>query len=90
MYSALQYAIKKPSAEKNDHVDHEAPKTGGAESDAAAGINATVSTPKTEPKKAEVKNKKKVDLSPEETAERKRRRSYRWKTIIGLLGTFSL
>lgn len=34
--------------------------------------------------------KKKSDLSPEEAAEKKRRRSYRWKIIVGLLGPFTL
>jgi len=36
------------------------------------------------------RKKSKADLSPEETAEKKRRRAYRWKIIIGLFGLFTL
>ena len=36
------------------------------------------------------KKKKKADLSPDEAAEKKRRRSYRWKIIMGLCGPFAL
>jgi hypothetical protein len=41
-------------------------------------------------KKRLERKKKEADLSPEEVAERKRRRSYRWKIIIGLFGPFTL
>jgi len=101
MYFAFKYAIKKHkerqalqaqlSAEKNDQSDREAQMTGGIESDdATAGVNASVSTPEAEAKEAEVMEKKKADLSPEEAAEKKRRRSYRWKIMIGLFGPFAL
>ena len=41
-------------------------------------------------KKCLERKKKFAGLSPEEAAEKKKRRSYRWKIIIGLFGPFTL
>jgi hypothetical protein len=58
----------------------------------AAGVSipAPVSTPAPEPHADLKKEKKKAELSPEELAEKKRRRVYRWKIILGLFFPFAL
>lgn len=89
-YKERQARRAQLSAEKNDQGNHEARMTGGTEPDAAVGINAAVNAPETQAKEAEVTKKKKAGLSPEEAAMKKRRRSYRWKIIIGLSGPFAL
>lgn len=89
-YKERQARPAQLSAGKNNQGNHEARTTGGTEPDAAAGTNAAMSTLETQAKEAGVTKKKKADLSPEEAIEKKRRRSYRWKIVIGLFGPFAL
>ncbi|KAJ5818930.1 Major facilitator superfamily domain general substrate transporter [Penicillium riverlandense] len=57
---------------------------------AGVSIPAPVSTPGPEPHADPKQEKKKAELSPEELAEKKRRRVYRWKIIFGLFFPFAL
>jgi hypothetical protein len=90
MYVAFKYAVKKHkerqaqhNVEKDDQGDHEAQTTSGT-----AGTNVVVRTPETEAKAAKVEEKEKTNLSLEEAAEKRRRRSYRWQVIFGLCAPF--
>ena len=78
------------SAQDNNHGNFETQWAGVTDSNVAAGGNAVVNSPEIENKPAEATKKKKTDLSPGEIAEKKRRRAYRWKVVLGLFAPFAL
>jgi hypothetical protein len=62
----------------------------GVLQDASVTANTAGESEENNIQEAEIKNAQKTDPSPDEVAEKKRRRSYRWKIIFGLWCPFAL